>query len=1035
MKMKKSIMAILGTAVIVLSLLAPVMIRTGVAADPSAWYKTVNGVLDTDTYALYPFATDASLKIGFSQYGEFINELDNVGLEYRAVDPFAPPAGGAIGSIVKSAWLNGWLCNITYYHTIRSEQRVVWVSAQSGDPMGVTYGGPWLRVDYAADHDATYGQEDPRGPGYIIGNYAAGGNNWGGRKTNGTAVTDPIAVLYDGPRLYVARLKTTIYDHFLYLSDDNREDTPLVEVRFTVLFDKVKKEVVVFKELKTLVPDKYADELKVQFSNRGEVDLGTEAEGYTSYFHFYTEGTSRGLNWEDTGKNYENNDTSAEGLDTVYDRDWVMNQTENPVTSSYYNFSTAGPYPQTSGATYDVATAINPDAGYVWWAAFWPSLSDWTIDGWPMWWRSMQATDAHDIDSRTWELHPRLEPTIPFYIGEWDVVLKPVAKKTPLGYPDMQQYRFVTVYGVTDLNDASDANMPGKRSNTPDSETMYLLNEYFNPWDLHQAIDKKSERWVDFKYHDGVTTGWITNRRPVMDVSTSMWDQYNQFSERVIDLNTSELLYRRNGDYTFYVDAYGYGRIGGLLPNHDYKILYSTDTYYESDTTWDPTLEIEDLNGTIGQTATKYFDYSDYSIGIPWTDPTGVSHDVYTDYYSQEGLYFSFTNKTGHAFTEDMTFTYDSPWIEWETEPFKVFKEDTTYLESGTYGFAPENVTIANQGSGTLEFQLYSIELGWDITGPQGPLFTDLKDVHFISFNPDFRLHVDVFYNATSQFYTVTTTLEFESDSEGQPIYAYYTPGRYEWGIVGRNAASVDSAGLSNVAAAFKNKQVEYGLAGEDIYDPVIANQMPCVMSPIRAGTSWASYYYGTTDFRVALADDWSSQDSIDGNEVPVSSSNMIGVGGPLANMLAYYGNDFMDALFGLSQGLSQFTSYAAWQNQIVPLTCWNLQSDANTYASNNTIGYGVISTYQDLNGTVLFLIWGHWGRDTYYLTKWFHDYGIMQLQDVPSGVTSIVVKIDYESTSAGYKPTDYTIVEVLGTISERHWWHNSEHKGGIHDP
>ena len=115
----------------------------------------------------------------------------------------------------------------------------------------------------------------------------------------------------------------------------------------------------------------------------------------------------------------------------------------------------------------------------------------------------MQATDPHDIDSRTWELHPRLEPTIPFYIGEWDVVLKPKDKKTPNGYPDMQQYRFVTIYGVTDLNDASDANMPGKRSNTPDRETMYLLDEYFNPWDLHQAIDKSSERWVDFKYQIG----------------------------------------------------------------------------------------------------------------------------------------------------------------------------------------------------------------------------------------------------------------------------------------------------------------------------------------------------------------------------------------------------------------------------------------------------------------------------------------------------------------------------------------------------
>jgi hypothetical protein len=68
-------------------------------------------------------------------------------------------------------------------------------------------------------------------------------------------------------------------------------------------------------------------------------------------------------------------------------------------------------------------------------------------------------------------------------------------------------------------------------------------------------------------------------------------------------------------------------------------------------------------------------------------------------------------------------------------------------------------------------------------------------------------------------------------------------------------------------------------------------------------------------------------------------------------------------------------------------------------------------------------------------VTKWFHEYGIMQLQEAPPGVTSIVVKITYESTSEGYKPTSVTIPEVLGTISERLWIHNGEHKGGIHDP
>ncbi len=97
------------------------------------------------------------------------------------------------------------------------------------------------------------------------------------------------------------------------------------------------------------------------------------------------------------------------------------------------------------------------------------------------------------------------------------------------------------------------------------------------------------------------------------------------------------------------------------------------------------------------------------------------------------------------------------------------------------------------------------------------------------------------------------------------------------------------------------------------MYDPVIANQIPWVMSKMGAGTTWSDYYYGTSDFRTALRDDFCTTWQI-------THANLVGSGGPLANMLAYYGNDFASAFFGLSQ----FTSYAPWQNAIVALPCWN---------------------------------------------------------------------------------------------------------------
>jgi hypothetical protein len=252
--------------------------------------------------------------------------------------------------------------------------------------------------------------------------------------------------------------------------------------------------------------------------------------------------------------------------------------------------------------------------------------------------------------------------------------------------------------------------------------------------------------------------------------------------------------------------------------------------------------------------------------------------------------------------------------------------------------------------------------------------------------------------------------------------------GRYEWAVVGRDAASVDSAGAALVTAAFKNKQVEIGIAGADMMDSEEANQMPWVMSKMSDGDAWANYYKSGTDYRTFLRDDWCKQGTISGDEWPIASSNMIGVGGPLANLLAYYGNDFTDAFFGLSD----FTDYSSWENKLVPKPCWDHTSG---YSDTKVTGYATVTTYKDINGTVLFLVWGNWGRDTFYVCRWFHEHLVYQLQEAPSGITSVIVRINYQSTDEGYKPTSYSIVECLGTISERLWRHGITNKGGIHDP
>jgi hypothetical protein len=835
----QKLIGIFAIAIFALNLVIPLyaQVEEGevlAAAESADWYMTVPGVLHSDTYVLYPYKTN-SIKVGLSKYGELIDSNQNIGLEYAdARDPFAAPAGPSVdvSKLPKKVWINGWYIDIRYVHEDWGP-RNVWAGALFADKSD--YGKNWIRVDNnytyplapRTEEEESFDDKGLELVGFTVNRTQ--GLVYGGRKTNGTAITEPLTILYDGPRLFAAKSTTHIYDW----NEDTDENLHLVDVVLTIIFNKVKKEVIVLKDVKFIdqakavladLPITVDDEeiripsgLLIQFSNREEWDLGEKGVSgttdYSSYVHFYTAGTA------------PPEDTLPEAITTVYNKDWTMLPTlPAGVVYRGVQINAHGPEPGACG-TYDVAQIISNDKRYVGWHAFWPSLSDWTADGFrgtvKTWFRAMNAGDPHYIDS-----YSGTEPFLaPLVVGEWDFILAD-SENTYGEVKVNRQFRGVSVYGVTELNDGSDAQIPG--TNNIDKEVLYQLNEVFNPWDLLKAIHKDTVRHVKFVYGPKSSGEVIPLAEPLVD---AVWDSYCNFTERVL-----------------------------LLPD-----------------------------GTLWKRGTQYI--------LNDSDNDGA---------------------------------YDS---------IKLL----TSVASGK----------------TLKI-LYSNES---------------------------------------------------------------VPGRYEWGIVGKEAHSVDSAGLSLVSAAFKNKQVEYGLAGADMYDSAVANQMPWVMRKFGTGYTKADYYYSSTDKRTALKDDWC-------RTWPIASSNMIGVGGCLANLLAYYGNDFMTAFFALGD----FTDYNGWENKIVPLTCWDI-TKTRAFTSSETTGYAVISTYKDLNGTVLFLIWGHWGRDTYYITKWFHEEGIYQLQEAPPGLTSIIVEITYTSTPEGYKPTGYSIVECLGTISETEWIHGDMIKGGIHDP
>ncbi|MCJ7768250.1 hypothetical protein MUP79_07655, partial [Candidatus Bathyarchaeota archaeon] len=234
--------------------------------------------------------------------------------------------------------------------------------------------------------------------------------------------------------------------------------------------------------------------------------------------------------------------------------------------------------------------------------------------------------------------------------------------------------------------------------------------------------------------------------------------------------------------------------------------------------------------------------------------------------------------------------------------------------------------------------------------------------------------------------------------------------GRYEWMVVGKDAAAIDSIGAAYMTEAFDSrKDIEVLLTGLDINDTANGPHAPFVMGGAATGTKAD---YRDSLGRPHLRDDWCTT-------YPVSSSNMLFSGGPRAQMGTEYFNEFTSAFFARSEYVVNDTGQA---NKIMALTCWN----RTTFGA----GYAVISVYKDLNGTIGFLIWGYDGQDTYYATQWFWSIpdgleapddiivysGIEYLQHENRGVTDIILEIDYTTCPCSVSVT----TERLGTISEK---------------
>ena len=1041
MERRRKILAILAAAIITVTIFAPTMlIKPVTAADPTDWYTNVAGVLSSDSYSLYPFNDDKSLKIGFSKFGEMIDSINNIGLEYRDRDAFAPAAGATVpAEIAKKKWMSGWLINITYQGT--SGPRNVWAMAQHADL--IDYGKDWIRVhsNYNYSGALTEFQEDPRDVGKFIGTGVGSVN--GGRKTNGTAVTDAISVLYNGPRMYIARTVTHIYDWDSSWS----EDESLVDVVFTFIFNKDKKEVIVIKDIKEATTKFVFGQLKVpingtrgatinatvngaivQFSNRGEWDIGP-VNTYDSYVHFYVQNQS-------------------EGQSTVYDEHYHLNPTLFP--GSWLGISDHGDEPDASGS-YDLAQIVASDRAYVGWAAFWPSLSNWHVDAGyqDKWWKTLSQNESATDTA--------IEPFMsPYLIGEWDFVLsKTRANATGTegeGYENYwrmfdRQFRGVTVYGLTDNWNGDDAKRSGG-SNVIDREVRYQLEEIFNPWDLVDAVHKDTERWVEF--HTVTTAEKAdadlgTNLNVSLSNSpveyASVWDSYCNSTENVewgaalkhpvrsVWSNGSSL--SASEPYELYVNATGHGTItiralsvpatGSII-----KILYST---YTNDTIYPTTTYVSSDNAGLNngtdtisvwynETSKLNATKTDTDSEI-YTDKFGATHTFGVDFSHNWQLRNNTSTKNGTlSVTGSLTFN---------ASEIKVFKEDTTFIKWLALGDDWSSAGWQNYAQNATDYALINmtqLSLNWTITPPT---HTDLH-IDFANITLRYNVTVDYFRNSTYWRWNATWSYNVSS------IIMEHIPGRYEWVVVGNHSRTIDSIGSALVSAAFKNKQVEIGNGGLDMKDMwgtnvpyLLSNGTYTTWRPY--GPAWCNIYDSIG--RLHLVDDWCTR-------YPVTSSSIITVAGPSANLMSEYFNEF-------SQGIQIYGGLPniVLGDCIFATTCWNTTvhslfkgqyyySNGQFYQGSTGTGIAVITTYKDINGTVGFMIHGWSGDDTYYACKWFHEYGIYYLQTENRGVTTLIIRLnynDYSARASNPKPPNYNydshnpyveIVERLGTISEK---------------
>ncbi len=161
-----------------------------------------------------------------------------------------------------------------------------------------------------------------------------------------------------------------------------------------------------------------------------------------------------------------------------------------------------------------------------------------------------------------------------------------------------------------------------------------------------------------------------------------------------------------------------------------------------------------------------------------------------------------------------------------------------------------------------------------------------------------------------------------------------------------------------------------------------------------------------------------------------VSVMGIVNSGGPKANWLTRYFNDFAFAIFregdagsysalvdgGTITGTAPTSDPTKLSLDIFPLSTYNVGVDTFNIGPDHFI----VTLTRDENGTIAFNVWGWNGRDTFWGSVWA-SYWLIYVQNyygqvVPDGTVAIIVHISYNDLM---EPSAFHVVFMLGTITE----------------